>query len=131
MTRYIMAALLLLSSPVFGQQAVDLNKDQLSWTWSQGQGLPVDGFRMKCGIQTKTYAQVSEIPSPAARAVPIAKIVPTSGTYFCAVAGYAKAQESPLSNEVNFTATPAALAAPSGLTAESAVQQLQKGARGK
>lgn len=101
--------LALFPSAINAQTTYDLNRAKLTWSWSQGTGGVVDGFKMKCGIGSGTYTLIANIPDPTAREFPVRSVITGSGGYYCVVTAFNGVGESPPSNEIFFVVGVSAL----------------------
>jgi hypothetical protein len=103
--RSILCVFLLIafSFPAYAQQAnvaiVPLDKAMFKWEWNGGASQLLEGFKMKCGTQTKNYNITVNVPA-SERSVPVRNVIQNPGKYYCAVSAYNRYGGSGDSNEV-------------------------------
>lgn len=106
---FILIAVAGLPSIVLSQSTwIDYKSATVTWTWTETPGAPaiaiVEGFRLKCGRESKVYTVITDILDPNARSAQVSKITNGLGLWFCAMCGFNKYAESSESNEINFAA---------------------------
>lgn len=82
----------------------NIDRTSFGWIYTQGTGGPVQTWLLRCGATPGNYTMQVEFPETGARTIPIGQIVPSVGTYYCAIAGRNAAGTSRLSPEVAFLA---------------------------
>lgn len=80
---------------------VDFSTAQVRWTWKQG---AVSEFHVYCGPRPGDYTTVRVVKNPAARSVPLNKVIARPGKYYLMVVAMGAGGESAPSNEVFFHA---------------------------
>ena len=106
-----------LADPALAQQlSVAVEKGQLSWTPGTDGG-SVEEYRVKCGPEPGRYVLPVVKLIPPVTSIPIARVLPGPGKYFCVVTAANSAGESGPSNELavvlDAVRTPADSAQPS------------------
>jgi len=96
---FLLGGALALACPALAQRlSVDAEKGQLSWTPGGGGG-SVEEYRVKCGPEPGSYVLPVVKLIPPVTSIPIARVLPGPGKYFCVVTAANSAGESGPSNE--------------------------------
>lgn len=93
---------LLLWVPTSAQAAYTL----IQWSWSQGSGPAIDGFKVKCGRASGVYTIFITVADPTARSLSVYTATNGRGEWFCTVIAYNSTAESVDGNEINFVLPP-------------------------
>jgi hypothetical protein len=86
---------------------VNLTTAKFQWAWTAAPGVTANTFRIKCGTATGVYTLTKDTGDVTTKTYPVASIIVTPGTYFCAgfAADTVAGLESVASPEASFQAT--------------------------
>lgn len=96
---YVLVLSLVAARPAT-QQGIPWRNARIAIEWTQGDGLPAEGFIIECGVQSGVY-DFMVVLGPSERSVLVRDVVP-KGEWYCIMTVFADQELSEPSNELHF-----------------------------
>lgn len=74
----------------------------IEWDWSQGSGVAIEGFKVKCGRTSGSYTVTTTITDTTARSYDLYTVTNGKGQWYCTVVAYTGSTESSAASEASF-----------------------------